>query len=104
MISFLSRHRNWLFPLFLIVATFVAYLPAWHGGFLWKDDQFILHNPNLSFWQGLQHIWFRTSVQYYPLTYTTFWIEYHFWGMNPLGFHLVNIGFHVADAILLWLV
>ena len=102
MISLLSRYRNWLFPLFLIVATFVAYLPAWHGGFIWKDDEFILHNPNLNFWEGLYRVWFKTTVQYYPLTYTTFWIEYHFWGMNPLGYHLVNIAFHVLDALLLW--
>ena len=102
MISSLSRYRNCLFPLFLIIATFIAYLPAWHGGFVWKDDEFILHNPNLNFWQGLYRVWLETAVQYYPLTYTTFWIEYHFWGMNPLGFHLVNIAFHVLDAILLW--
>ncbi len=100
--SSLSRYRNWLFPLFLIVATFIVYLPAWHGGFLWKDDQFILHNPNLNFWQGLYRVWLKGSVQYYPLTYTTFWIECHFWGMNPSGYHLVNIGLHALDAVLLW--
>ncbi|MGH7942265.1 MAG: tetratricopeptide repeat protein, partial [Limisphaerales bacterium] len=95
---------RWLFPLFLALVTFIAYIPAWHGGFLLKDDEFILHNPNINFFQGLYRIWFKTSVQYYPLTYTTFWIEYHFWGLHTLGYHLVNIGFHAADAILLWFV
>jgi protein O-mannosyl-transferase len=97
-----SAYRCWLFPLFLVLVTFIAYIPAWHGGFVWKDDQFILHNPYINFWQGLYRIWFKTSFQYYPLTYTTFWIEYHFWGMDPLGYHLVNIAFHAVDALLLW--
>src|SRR6516225_8017021 len=32
---------NWPFSALLIVATLVAYLPAWHGGFIWDDDIYV---------------------------------------------------------------
>ncbi len=97
-----SWQRNWLFILFLFATTFVVYYPAWHGGFLWKDDMYILHDPGIHFFQGLYQIWFKPTLQYYPLTFTTFWVEYHLWGLDPLGYHLVNIFLHALNAVLLW--
>src|SRR5262249_45486376 len=53
---------------------------------------------------GLGRIWFepQASPQYYPLVFTSFWIENKLWGLRPLGFHLVNVLLHAANAILVW--
>jgi len=106
-----SPHRSWLFALFLLAATFIAYYPAWHGGFLWDDDAPVPHGPSeLRYYtlSGLNDIWFHQTYQalhqYYPLTYTLCWTEYHLWGLNTTGFHMMNILLHALNAILLWLV
>ena len=45
------------------------------------------NNPTLHDLGGLQRIWFEVGAvpQYYPMVHTTFWLEYHLWGLNPVG-------------------
>jgi tetratricopeptide (TPR) repeat protein len=102
----LSRRKAWLLALTLLAATFVAYQPVWHAGFIWDDDDYVTKNQALHSADGLQRIWSRpgTTVQYYPLVFTSFWVEYHLWGLQPLGYHLVNVILHAVNAVLLWCV
>lgn len=89
----------------LLAATLVIYIPAMKAGFIWDDDSYLLNNRNLISLDGLWRIWFSTdSPQYYPLVFTTFWIEEHIWGLNPAGYHVTNIILHAANSALLWAV
>ena len=36
---------NWLIAAALVAAVFLAYQPAWHGGYLWDDDTHLKNNP-----------------------------------------------------------
>ena len=38
-----------------------------------------------------------------PVVYLTFALNYHFGGLDPLGYRLVNVGLHAANAFLLFL-
>ncbi|MEP7015784.1 MAG: tetratricopeptide repeat protein [Verrucomicrobiota bacterium] len=93
-----------LFGLVIVAATIFAYRPAWNGGFIWDDDEYVTKNQLLVAPHGLQRIWLSldSPSQYFPLTYTTFRIERRLWGLNPTGYHWVNILLHVANALLLW--
>jgi Flp pilus assembly protein TadD len=53
---------------------------------------------------GLRRIWFSldSPSQYFPLTYTTFYLERLCWGFNPAGYHAVNLVLHAANALLVW--
>jgi tetratricopeptide (TPR) repeat protein len=88
----------------LLLAAFAAYWPILHNGFIWDDDYYIQNNVALRTTGGLEKIWFSlgTEPQYYPLTHTSFWVEYQLWGDSPLGYHLDNILLHAAGAIVLW--
>jgi tetratricopeptide (TPR) repeat protein len=98
--------RSWLLALALAGFTFLAYQPVWHAGFIWDDDYNVANNMALRSFDGLRRIWFELGAtpQYYPLTHTSFWMEYRLWGLSPLGYHLVNVGLHALNSILVWLV
>src|SRR5436305_13724305 len=93
-----------LFVRLLTSVTFLAYRPAWHCGFLWDDDAYVTNNELLTAPDGLRRIWFSfdSPSQYFPLVYTTFRIERALWGLNPAGYHVVNVLLHVANALLVW--
>ncbi len=88
----------------LPLLTFIAYLPALHGDFIWDDDRHVWANLDLRDVPGLQRIWTQPSSipQWYPLTHTTFWVEYQLWGNQTLGYHIDNLLLHIANALLVW--
>ena len=90
--------------LLLYVLTLMAYAPALRGGFIWDDDDYVENNANLTSARGLIDIWAspRTSPQYYPLVFTTFWVEHQFWDARATGYHVVNVLLHATAALLLW--
>jgi tetratricopeptide (TPR) repeat protein len=103
--DFNSPNQRWLLALFLFVVTVIAYQPAWHAGFIWDDDRYVTDNPLLSMPSGFQRIWFApkyTPSQYFPLTYTALRVEHSFWGINPAGYHWVNILLHAINALMVW--
>src|SRR5215471_19220115 len=103
---FSTRSRALIFAVVLAVVTIFAYRPAWHGGFLWDDDDYIINNELLTAPHGWQRIWFSldSPSQYFPLTYSTFRFEHALWGLNTTGYHWVNLLLHVGNALLVWAV
>jgi tetratricopeptide (TPR) repeat protein len=99
-----ARCRDWVLGLLIVIVTLIAYGPAKSAGFIWDDDQYLTKNPLLTSPDGLRRIWFSldSPSQYFPLTYTTFYLERAFWGLNPAGYHLINLLLHAANAVLVW--
>ena len=98
----------WLLPSIAAIALLVAvsYFPALQGGFVWDDAIFaeepVIHAPD-----GLRSIWFfpadiENEGHYWPLVYTTFWLEHKLWGLDPVGYHAVNILLHLINSLLVW--
>jgi tetratricopeptide (TPR) repeat protein len=87
-----------------MLAVLVAYLPAFHCGYIWDDDMYVTDNPLLHAHDGLWRIWFTfdSPSQYFPLVYSTFRVEYGLWKLAPFGYHCVNILLHGVNALLLW--
>ncbi len=88
----------------IALLTAIAYSPIIHCGFIWDDDDYVTNNLMLRSLDGLIRIWTDPGAtpQYYPFVHTSFWIEYQLWGLEPLGYHVVNILLHIANACLLW--
>lgn len=89
--------------MFVFILGLAVYWPSLHGGFIWDDDSMLTANPFVQARNGLGLIWFSTGpIDYFPLTYTSLWAEWHLWGMNSLGYHVTNILLHAAGCLLLW--
>jgi len=102
-----ARHKGtWVALVLLFLATLVVYIPAIRGDYIWDDDYYVTHNDTLTSVEGLGRIWFEVgaTVQYYPLVFTTFWLEYRLWELDPTGYHVVNILLHAGSAVLLFFV
>ncbi|MFH0985979.1 MAG: tetratricopeptide repeat protein [Candidatus Omnitrophota bacterium] len=99
------KQLSWRWRLGLMAGlALLVYLPAIRGGFVWDDDAYVTSNTALRSLRGLWEIWFQPGKldQYYPLTYSSFWIDYHLWGLRPIGYHIVNVLLHALNALLVW--
>ena len=101
----LSRRAVWpVLALGLLVGT--SYVPAMQAGFVW-DDTIFAESAAVQDWSGIWKIWFspsdiRREGHYWPIVYSTFWLEHKIWGFDPTGYHVVNIVLHFVNCVLLW--
>ena len=92
----------------LAVATFAAYWPLRHAEFINFDDpEYVTDNPDVFHgltWHGV--VWAFTRVHasnWHPLTWLSHMVDCSLFGANAPGPHLVNVGFHLANTLLLLL-
>jgi Tfp pilus assembly protein PilF len=99
------RVKGAILAALLVGMVVAAYGPALSAGFIWDDDDYVTENPLLHAPDGFERIWLSMDApsQYFPLVYTAFRIEYGLWGLDPFGYHLINVLLHAANALLLWL-
>jgi tetratricopeptide (TPR) repeat protein len=92
---------DWLIAILLVAATILAWQPVWRAGFIWDDDAY-LTRQGLRSLHGLGLIWshWGATLQYYPLTYSAFWVEHRLWGEASAPYHWVNILLHASSALL----
>ena len=90
----------------LALLAVAAYLPALAGGFVW-DDWIFVAEPLIRRWDGLVSIWLsptdiRDEHHYWPIVYSTFWLEHKLWGFHAAGYHAVNLLLHAVNTLLVW--
>jgi protein O-mannosyl-transferase len=98
---------NWkpqpLPALLIIAAGFWVFLPALGGDWLWDDSRLITGNYYLRTVPGLEQIWFAAPMtDYWPLTWTLLWTEWHLWGGLTFGYHVCTLALHLLSGFLVW--
>ena len=93
----------------LVVLTLFAYLRVLGNGFIEYDDgTYVFANPHIQ--QGItaESIKWAFNVGYasnwHPLTWMSHMIDYRLFQLRPMGHHLINLLFHLANVLLLLLV
>lgn len=88
----------------LVLLALLAHAPSLHGGFIVDDLHYVADNVLLDDLEGLRTIWTdpHRLLVYYPLTFTTFWVENQLCGRDPRCFHATNLALHALTALLAW--
>jgi tetratricopeptide (TPR) repeat protein len=104
-------HKRWvaLLCFLLTVVTIGVYLPVRNHEFVrYDDDVYVTRNPNVQSGLTSQNIkWaFTTShtANWHPLTWLSHMLDCQFFDQNSGAHHLVNVLFHTANTLLLFVV
>ncbi len=103
-----NRWRTFLACAFLILATLIVYWPAHHYKFVaYDDDDYVYQNPTVLSGltlEGLQWSYVdRHANNWHPLTWLSHMADVQVFGLHAGGPHMVNVAFHCANAVLLFL-
>jgi Flp pilus assembly protein TadD len=101
------RHAR-LVVLFLIIATGAVYWQVGGHAFIeFDDDRYVFENHRVQTgltWEGVRWALTATDVSnWHPLTWVSHMLDGQLYGSSPRGHHLTNLAFHIANAILLFL-
>jgi tetratricopeptide (TPR) repeat protein len=97
-----SRLR-FLIGLSLVAATFLVYRPVAGYSFVNLDDpDYVQDNPIVS--SGPTRAFTEIHAGYWiPLTWLSYQLDYHLYGLAAGGYHATNLLLHSANAVLLFL-
>ncbi len=88
----------------VILVASVAYFPTLNNGFVCDDNFYIVQNKIVKNPDGLRLFWCAAkAMDYWPLSDSSFWIEWHMWDMNPPGYHATNLILHITASLLIWI-
>ena len=96
----------------LALLTVITFLPLKDCGFINLDDNvYVYENVYVQSslnWNSLKHTFsfelVEKSSNWHPVTWLSLMLDYQIFGLNPLGYHLINLLYHVISTILLFLV
>jgi hypothetical protein len=106
--NFTRKQLTALIGFALAIVTMLVYLPMlWHGFVNYDDPDYITGNARVTSgltWANV--IWAFTTgdaANWHPLTWISHMTDWQLFGSNPAGHHLMNLLFHTANTLLLFL-
>jgi protein O-mannosyl-transferase len=102
------KNRTELLAIFIIlISVFAIYANTLQNEFTnWDDGPLIVENlkiRSLDF-ENIKIIFdFKAGGTYQPVRVFSYAIDYYFWGLNPVGYHIHNILLHAMAAVFLYL-
>ena len=106
----IQEHKFWKRTaiFFILVITFVSFLPCLSHNFLgtWDVTKHLTANTAIRaiHTENIREIFTITINQVYiPLTLLSFALEYYFFGYNPFIYHFSNLLLHMAVTSLIFL-
>jgi tetratricopeptide (TPR) repeat protein len=110
-----TQHKH-LIPalicLTLVILTVIIFWQLKDCGFInFDDNTYVYENAYVQSglnWNSIRQAFSTEIVEksgfWHPVTWLSLMLDYQIFGLNPFGFHIVNLLFHVMSTILLFLV
>jgi len=98
--------QAWALAAVLLLATAATYGNALDGGFVWDDEQVVVGPATREGARGLPRLLLspdEVKPYYRPLTRASYVLDHAAWGLEPRGYHAVNVALHAASVLLLFL-
>jgi tetratricopeptide (TPR) repeat protein len=92
----------------LVAAVLTAFWPALHNGFVNYDDiHYLTENPQVRQGFSAETLWWALTTgrpnYWHPLTLLSHMVDWQLYGPAPMGHHATNLGLHVVNTVLLFL-
>ncbi len=95
---------GFLVALGVAALAFLLYLPTLRYGFTnWDDDVYVIENPEIQSltWTNAKGWWTTLHfASYAPVTLTSLAVDHALWGLDPKGYHLINVVLHALACAL----
>ncbi len=103
----MRRKELFLPSLLIILFGILLYSNVINGKFIWDDNLLLVENRYVTSGSGISEIFTRdigtgsgVKFNYYrPLQIFSYKIEHAIWGLDPRGYHIVNIALHLSVAL-----
>ncbi len=99
----LAEPFPWVWAGLLFVVPLVLFARTLGMDFIWDDDANVTQNALLYGEDQLRRIWTGQDIyQYYPLTFTSYWLQGQVWDLSARSCHAVNLVLHALNGVLLF--
>ncbi|MBK6611505.1 MAG: tetratricopeptide repeat protein [Sphingobacteriales bacterium] len=101
----ISKQFHWLLPFLIVCITAICFYPSLtNANFVnWDDDRYLLNNI-AKLTAPITAFFTQPFVDnYMPLTAISWVVNYKLNGLNPFGYHFVNLILHLLNTVLVYI-
>jgi hypothetical protein len=96
-----------IIPVLIVILAMAVYANSLRNGFVLDDEGILVHNDVVhglnGVWRAFVTPWWPNGAgQYRPLVVASFSAEWTLWGGSAAGFHAVNVLWHAAATLLVY--
>ncbi|MBN2546302.1 MAG: tetratricopeptide repeat protein, partial [Spirochaetes bacterium] len=110
---FKDKYLKVLLPVILALFSFEVYFNSLSNDFVYDDNMIIKNNENLKYFKKNFPSFFNINyfkiassdnieASYRPISTFSYYLNYAVWKLNPAGYRLFNLFFHILNVVLLY--
>src|SRR3989338_5652455 len=107
-VNIINKRKKLVAVAVLLVIGLAIYANSFNNQLFWDDDDVITNNVFIKDWRFWPKFFSQSLIAgagqvsnyWRPLLLFSFSLDYHLWGLNPVGYHFINTLLHILAACL----